>query len=81
MSTSILYHVFGLKGIRDTFTQCRSNALIFRDEMTDASIQRPKCMRLPQSQYEGTEGRLVLHEPHWAQEFFTVLLSALCVVR
>jgi len=43
MSTSILYHAFGLKGIRHTSTHFKSDALIFRAEMTNDSIRCPKC--------------------------------------
>jgi transposase len=43
MSTSILYHAFGLKGIRYTSTHYNADAVILRAEMTDALIQCPKC--------------------------------------
>jgi hypothetical protein len=43
MSTSILYHAFGLKGIRYTSTHYRSDTVILRAEMTDALIHCPKC--------------------------------------
>jgi transposase len=43
MSTSILHHAFGLKGIRYTSTHYQSDAVILRAEMTDALIQCPKC--------------------------------------
>lgn len=43
MSTSILYHAFGLKGIHYTSTHYSSDAVILRAEMTDALIQCPKC--------------------------------------
>jgi transposase len=43
MSTSILYHAFGLKGIRYSSTHYNGDALIFRAEMTDALIQCPQC--------------------------------------
>jgi transposase len=43
MSTSVLYHAFGLKGIRHTSTHFRSDTLIFRAEMTEDFIRCPKC--------------------------------------
>jgi hypothetical protein len=43
MSTSILYHAFGLKGICYTSTHYNADAVILRAEMTDALIQCPKC--------------------------------------
>jgi len=43
MSTSILYHAFGLKGIRHTSTHFRSDAVIFRAEMTSDLIRCPRC--------------------------------------
>lgn len=43
MSTSILYHAFGLKGIRHTSTHFKSDAVIFRAEMTDALVRCPRC--------------------------------------
>ena len=43
MSTSILYHAFGLKGICYTSTRYNADAVILRAEMTDALIRCPQC--------------------------------------
>lgn len=46
MSTSILYHAFGLKGICYTSTHYNADAVILRAEMTDALIKYgvPICL-------------------------------------
>jgi transposase len=56
MSTSILYHAFGLKGIRHTSTHFKSDALIFRAEMTDDFIRCPKC-GFRQASFKGQKTR------------------------
>jgi transposase len=43
MSTSVLYHAFGLKGIRCQSTQYLSDSVIFNAEMTEHFIRCPKC--------------------------------------
>jgi len=43
MSTSVLYHAFGLKGIRCQSTQYLSDSVIFNAEMTEQFIRCPKC--------------------------------------
>jgi transposase len=43
MSTSILYHVFGLKGIEYRGTSFLADTMIFRAEMKKQAIQCPHC--------------------------------------
>jgi transposase len=43
MSTSVLYHAFGLKGINCQSTQYLSDSVIFNAEMTEQFIRCPKC--------------------------------------
>jgi transposase len=43
MSTSILYHAFGLKGIRYQKTQYLGNTMIISAEMTDQYVKCPDC--------------------------------------
>jgi transposase len=43
MSTSLLYHAFGLKGVKYHSTEFIGNAIIFGAEMTDKFIKCPDC--------------------------------------
>ena len=72
MSTSVLYHAFGLKGIRHTSTHYRSDAVIFRAEMTDDFIRCPKC-GCRQATFKGRKTRWFFMSPIGRKKCYLVL--------
>lgn len=72
MSTSVLYHAFGLKGIRHTSTHYRSDAVIFRAEMTDALIRCTRC-GCRKATYKGQKTRWFFMSPIGRKQCLLVL--------
>jgi len=69
MSTSILYHAFGLKGICCTSTHCNADAVILGAETTDALIRCPQC-GCRRAVPKGWKTRWFFMSPRWAQEVY-----------
>lgn len=72
MSTSVLYHAFGLKGIRYQSTHYRSDAVIFRAEMTDGLIRCPKC-DCRKATFKGQKTRWFFMSPIGRKKCYLVL--------
>lgn len=72
MSTSVLYHAFGLKGIRYQSTHYRSDAVIFQAEMTDDLIRCPKC-DCGKATYRGRKTRWFFMSPVGRKKCILVL--------
>ena len=70
MSTSLLYHAFGLKGVKYISTKYIAGSVIFHAEVTHSIERCPECNSWKTHRGKGTKNRLLKMIPIGARPNF-----------
>ncbi len=70
MSTSLLYHAFGLKGVKYISTKYIGGSVIFHAEVTSSIERCPECNSWKTYRKKGTRNRLLKMIPIGARPSF-----------
>ena len=70
MSTSLLYHAFGIKGVKYISTKYRNGSFIFHAEVTESIERCPECKSLKTHRKKGTKNRFLRMIPIGARPSF-----------